>query len=334
MPRIDKKAPPLPSSKPAEGKPVAKPLAPQVQAPLAGWQAGGVSKMPAATKPQQHQMEIVCPVLASMVKEGKLPMDAQGNIKLKDLRNASGDLGISKPLQGALTGIGWAANSPLEVLHNIFGGEMNVLELRSGTFKHPSDSAVLNSGKFDPERFNALVAHAENGRMTADSFSAAIADNTRRDMRDGNPAAALAYGKNASLVEFSALLALFGTKDASGKVGIPVEQLRGMYQDKKLPPSTGATLVEVAPLQASMTMKVDANLANEALGSVSTSTGLSRAGSRLSDGERASSAVANASVGAGKAAACPYMGGKKAMPNKANDTINVHTAAGVKDSAG
>lgn len=313
-----------------ETKPTTSPLAPQVQKPLTGWQANGATRMPASTKAEQHQMEIVCPVLSSMVKEGRLPMDSQGNIKLSDLRRATDGLGVSKPMTYSLTAIGWSSGTPREIIGNMFNGKMNLLELRSGITKHPSDSAILNSGKFDEARFQALVAHAQGGVMTASSFSAAIADNTRRDIAGSSALAALGFGKPASLVEFSALLAMFGTKDkVTGEVGIPVEQLRAMYQDRKLPPPNGATLVEMGALQASMALKVDANLARGAFGSTASASGLSSAGIRLSEGSgTASTAAANASLSAGRAANCPHLAGKKPMPTAVSDVINAHTPAG------
>ena len=105
--------------------------------------------MDASTKLEQHQMAIVCPVLAAMVKEGKLPMDADGNVKFKDLRAAGRSLEFSKPMELSLPAIALGGNTPKELLGNLLHREFNVLELRSGLAKHAGDSAILNSGKFD-----------------------------------------------------------------------------------------------------------------------------------------------------------------------------------------
>lgn len=329
MTKITSKAPLAPTARTEAAPASTHPLAPQEQKPLGGWQATGATRMPANTRPQQHEMGIVCPVLNAMVQEGKLPMNAKGEIKLSDLRKAGTEVGLSKPLNYSLTAIGWNSGRPTEILGNLFNGKMNLLELRSGMTKHPSDSAILNGASFDQQRFDALVAHAQGGVMTASSFSAAIADNTRRDMAGSNPVTALGFGKPASLVEFSALLAMFGTKGPTGEVGIPVEQLRALYQDGKLPPANGANVIEVGALQASMALKVDANLARGAFGSSATASGLSSAGIKLSEGGASqSSAAANAALSAGRAAGCPHLNAKKPAPGAVNDVVNAHTQAG------
>ncbi len=214
---------------------------------------------------------------------------------------------------------------------NIFNRSFNVLELRSGPAKHAADSAILNSGAFDESRFQAFVAHADrNGRMTLSSFAAAIADQARRDS-SGPAAAALPTGKAIALVEYSALLSIFGTKDkATGEVGIPVTQLRDLFQHQKLPPTTGASISESTAIAASMKVKVDANLSVRAFDSNSTITGQAKAGIRLANnGVSTTGAAANAAASAGKAANCPHLNNQAPMPGQVKDAVNAHTAVGL-----
>lgn len=304
-----------------------------VEAPKsAGWATKtGQSTSAAAAPLPDRQKEIVCPVLGSMVNEGRIKLAPDGSLKLSDLRAATKDLQMDAGLRGGLTATGLIANKPGDIMHNTLHGSMNVLDLRSGNIKHPGDSAILTAGKFDQAKFDALVSHAEGGVMTVDSFARAIAANVQRDMIPGQKLDTLIRGKNFSNVEYGALLASFGTRDAkSGKLGISVEDMRALYQDKKLPPANPATLVEATALTASLAVKVDAKLAQTAFRSLATATGLSDAGARISQGKEVSgSAAGQAAIGAGKAANCPHMNKAQAMPRNPNDVVNAHTAAGV-----
>ncbi len=274
-------------------------------------------------------MDIVCPVLASLVNEGKVKMRADGTMKLDDLVNSPA-LNLTRPMKTALTGIGFLANKPGDIAHNTFFKEMNVLDLRAGLEKHPSDTAILTAGRFDPEKFDKLVSNADGNMMTPESFAKAIAQNTVRDATPGNVLRATAFGSNASEVEFAALLTVFGKKDpATGKFGLTVEEMRGLFQDKKLPPTGNPTLIDVGAMQASLKVKVDAQLAGVAVRSLATAAGLSTAGMRLAEGDRTSTAGAQASVSAGKAAACPHLNGSVKAPQQINDTVNAHTQAGI-----
>jgi hypothetical protein len=328
MTTIKPKAPAAVS--PATQKVTSSVPAPQPQKPLGGWQSNGVYKMDASTRPAQHEMGIVCPVLAAMVKDGKMPMDKDGNVKFKDLRAAGRALDFSKPMELALPAIAVGGGAGSQLLGNIFSRQFNVLELRSGLAKHAGDSAILNSGKFDEERFQAFTAHAENGRMTISSFAAAIADNLRRD-NQGAAADARKTGQQIVLAEYSPLLAIFGTKDPStGELGIPVSDLRELFQNQKLPQTTGASISETIAIRASMAAKVDASLSAHSFDSTTTATGLSRAGVRMANGdEPVSGAAAQAAVSAGKAANCPHLNAQAKMPGKVKDAVNAHTSVGL-----
>lgn len=312
------------------------PKAPATTTPTtaAGWAAKTSQSAPAPTAAAvpDRQKEIVCPVLGSMVKEGRIKLEPDGTLKLSDLRAATKALQMDSGLRGGLTATGFIANTPGDILHNTLHGEMNVLDLRSGSIKHPGDSAILTAGKFDQPKFDAMVSHAENGVMTTDSFARAIAANVQRDLIPGQAVDTLVRGKNFSAVEFGALLASFGKTDPkSGKLGISVEDMRALYQDKKLPAAHSATLISATALTASLTVKVDAALAGSAFRSLATATGLSEAGARISGGrETGGTAAGQAAIGAGKAANCPHLAKAGAMPRNPNDVVNAHTPAGMQ----
>lgn len=326
----------VPSSAPAsKATPTAKPAAAAPAAAPTYTPKAASTRPPVATQPlptDPKKMDIVCPVLASLVNEGKVKMRPDGTMKLDDLVNTPA-LNLPGSMKTVLTGIGFLANKPGDILHNTFFKEMNVLDLRAGLEKHPSDTSILTAGRFDQAKFDKLVANADGTMMTADSFAKAIAQNTQRDATPGHVIDAVARGASASEVEFGVLMSVFGKKDpATGKFGLTVEEMRGLFQDKKLPATGHPSLIDTVALQASLKMKVDPQLAGAAIRSLATATGLSQAGSKLTEGDRTSTAGAQASVSAGKAAACPHLNGSLKAPPQVNDTVNAHTQAGAAEN--
>lgn len=307
----------------------------------AGWQANGATRKPSvaaqAIAPGSGKTEVMCPVLRAMVNEGRVQMAPDGSVNLDELNKAVKDLGGSKALGAATWGIGTIGNKPSDILHNLTHQEMNVVNLPEGIVPHPADTQILRNGKFDEAKFDALVSHAENGVMTTDSFANAISDNYRRDLKAGAGVVdSSVRGLNFAQLEFAGLLSVFGKKDpATGKTGIKVEDLRTLYQQGTIPPgmqNQKSGVIEAMALQASLKMKSDANIARHAMDSVFTATGLASAGARLSGGGPAESertAGQLAAMSAGKAAACPHMGGAKKMPTAPADVVNAHTPAGM-----
>lgn len=174
-----------------------------------------------------NQPEIVCPVIRGMVNEGHLQVDAKGNAKISELKDIFEDLGFNRHLAHVAV----AGNGIGDIAGNLFGGKFNVNQLRGGLLDHSGDSMILRNGKFDPERFNALIAHSSDGvRMTADDFAKAIKDNKQIDNASW-------IGSKISGVEFSILMDAFGTKGADGVKGISIEDLRNLYEHKQIPPS-------------------------------------------------------------------------------------------------
>jgi hypothetical protein len=153
-----------------------------------------------------------------------------------------------------------------------------------------------------------------------------------RDIPKVGVARAYGFGAHASSTEFGALLAVFGKTDPqTGKFGIPVDQMLALFKDSKLPQTGNPTLIDTGALNASIQLKVDAQLAGVAFNSLSTPSGIVSAGEKLTNGNRAIGAGETASVGAGKAAACPYMNGS-IKPPQPNDTVNAHTQVGVTEN--
>ncbi|MFT3842290.1 MAG: hypothetical protein QM723_35195 [Myxococcaceae bacterium] len=274
-------------------------------------------------KPGDQQ--IVCPVLGALVASGAVKMQPDGTVNISDLRHAFADnLGFTTTAAFGASELGLAGNTPGDVLHNTLFQQFNVLDLRKGIAKHQGDSAVLTAGRFDEAKFQTLTSHAKNGVMTEDAFAEAIAANYKRDYTGPSDLANAAKGKALAAGEYGALLTVFGTKDpATGQMGIKVSDLRMLFQDQKIPPHSGSKpITDIGLLTAKMAGKTDLQLASQAFRSTSTATGMANAGAKLATGAT-SSASAQASNGAGKAANCPFLTGAMKMP-QGNDVVGAH----------
>lgn len=338
------KRPPVAAPRATEVRsgPRAEPTALTTTTPSAatpGWQPAGAKRPTAAAQaiaPGTGKGEVICPVLRAMVNEGSLQLKSDGSVSLDELNRAVRDLGGTRTLGAASWGIGAIGNKPSDLLRNLTGHQLNVVDLPRGIVPHPADTGILRNGRFDQGKFDALVSHAENGVMTTDSFAKAIAANYQRDRAAGAGFIdSRVRGLNFAQLEFAGLLSVFGKKDpTTGKTGIAVNDLLTLYRDGTIPPGMKggqAGVVEAMALQASLKVKTDATLARSALGSVFTAVGLASAGARLSgagpaDAEKTASQLA--SMSAGKAAACPHLANAKKMPSSPADVVNAHTPAG------
>jgi hypothetical protein len=227
---------------------------------------------------------VMCPVLGSMIAQGRVPLDGEGQLKLSDLhRFLVETMNVSEPLAGLTMGLGTLGNSLRDVLSNVLGRHFNPLELRGGLAQHPGDSAILSSGQFDEQSFDALVSHSKDavrqpdgkivdGTLTVTDLAEAILANVRRD----GTRSAYTKGLPTALFEFGALINIIGKRDAAtGRRTLSVRTLRDLYQHKRLPPdeemkarppSTVAELSEtMAQMASSMPRSVPAEAAHSAL---------------------------------------------------------------------
>jgi hypothetical protein len=132
------------------------------------------------------------------------------------------------------------------------------------------------------------------------------------------------------LAEYPVLLKLFNTKDPSGNPAISVEALKAFWKDGVLPPEAAPPgsigVINSGQAYAAMLRKVEPAMFFDAFGSSATATGLSNDGVRLSTSTEpdVNGATANASLGAGTAVKCPYLGGLKPMQVPAPMNLTAH----------
>jgi hypothetical protein len=257
------------------------------------------------TTAQEKQMDIVCPLMGALVAQGHVKLDSEGRMKTKDFYKAMVNVaGISKPMALGAMAAAPTANKKGDILGNMFNMRFNPLLLRSGNIKHPNDSAILTKGKFDEAKFQALIKHAKDGKMTIPSFSAAISATVARDGTDS--------GVKLAVAEAAALINVFGTVDPRTKErSIDIATLRNLYEKKELPPE-GLMMSRPPTGIADMASTMSRIQAGLAFGNAA---GVSNEGVNRSIGA-AGSMAGTAMAGAGKAS-CPHM---KAVSDKAPPT--------------
>lgn len=265
----------------------------------------------------QAQPEIVCPVMRGMVAEGHLQVDENGDARISELKDIFQDLGFNRHLANAAV----VGNSFWDIAGNALSGTFNVNELRGGLLDHSGDSLILRNGSFDPARFEKLISHSSDGqRMTEADFMKAVQTNKVDD--DGSW-----IGSKISEVEFGILLKAFGTEGPDGVAGISIDDLRGLYQDKTIPPSFRPETRAVAESGV-------ASLASQVRGLPTESrVGLAQAGANSAlDGSDLLDNGGVAAKGAGQAA-CPYVGaGAEALSQNPAEVTQTHNQLATQQS--
>src|SRR5690349_16632412 len=125
----------------------------------------------------RRREDVFCPVLGSFVENGRLKPDKRGRVKIADVGRAMREAGISLPFRSALMGTSPTANRPGDIVKNVFSLSFDLFALRGGLVATSGDSGILNSGTFDEAKFNAFVAHSQDGStMTVADLARASRD--------------------------------------------------------------------------------------------------------------------------------------------------------------
>jgi hypothetical protein len=230
-------------------------------------------RLPAHQDPQLRQ--IPCPVLRTLVNEGRLTPDAQGQVDLAQLNTALEQIGVGGIVRKVLVGgaHGQGKEQAARFLTKTADSTFNILRLTGGSLDHAGDTRILRGG-FNEERLKWLVSFSSDGkRLSIDDVARA-----QKAARTEEPAGF--RGALLGVAELCAVMLVFGTPDARGVKGISNEALTSLYRDAKIPPgfeprSVGglelvATMAKVAFTQAfttsgRATMGMDKALGREEL---------------------------------------------------------------------
>jgi hypothetical protein len=275
-----------------------------------------------------------CPVLRALANSGYIHVAPDGTVNLDELQQAAADqLGMPAALARVVHGIGYGGNKASDVLHNVDANVINLRALPQGEAVHIADTRILKpNGDFSEANFERLTAHAVDGGngqkwMTLESFAQALVENVKRDK--GQPALELAKGRALAHGEFGALLNVFGTKTPNGQLGIPVSELRALWQEAKLPPHYQPSVEGLTQTLASLSSRTTAlAMKNAWSSSAHTASGLVHRAISFAFGHKTPQAGPASGVGAGKASgACPYLNGQMAMPTTPealNEMVSAH----------
>lgn len=185
---------------------------------------------------------VPCPVISILLMEDMLVPDADGNVSVKDLKKALGDLGISAlPKHGLGT---LAANA---LSGSIFAKEVNIFDLFGSSIDHKGSLGALQDGGWNQAFHDQVKACSKDGKtLTLEDIS--TAQLIRLDQDDGG-----FKDKLIGRAEISALLLVFGTPNADGVKSISLEDWDTIFKDNKLPDSWNKHRVGALPLAWGMT---------------------------------------------------------------------------------
>jgi hypothetical protein len=166
--------------------------------------------------------EVMCPVLKTGVREGRLQVDAEGNAT-----------GLNAYLRDDLK-VGWA-------LRQVFvkggksasdssaaeGDTINLRNLRGSSLDHTADSQILRDG-FSQERMDlALSFSADGERLTLADLG-----KFQQHLLGEEPGL---KGKLVGGMEFAAVVSVFGRTDALGQRYISNADFVSLFRDNKFP---------------------------------------------------------------------------------------------------
>lgn len=193
---------------------------------------------------QENLQKIPCPNLRTLVNEGWLTPDKDGLVDLKQLDGALQKLGVTTvPRFALVTG---AKNATKEAVAEQFGGmatgKFNIFRLTGSNLDHAGDTQILRGG-FNKDRLDWLLSYAKNGRLGMAELARA-----QKDARNAEPSNF--RDKALGVAELTALLGVYGTKDASGTKSISTAGLTDLYQNARFPTEWKAQLEKAGGVES------------------------------------------------------------------------------------
>ncbi|HEY1100524.1 MAG TPA: hypothetical protein VGF99_16405, partial [Myxococcota bacterium] len=176
--------------------------------------------------------QVPCPVLRTLVNEGRITPNASGVVELRQLDGALKSIGLSGLVRKVLVGGADATRKDHAgaLLKTLSSSQFNILKLNGSSLDHVGDTRILRDGAPSAERLAWLTSFSRDGKtLTLDDLSAAQKD-ARQSENAGVKAAAL------GVAELCALLLVFGTPDSKGKKALGLADLQSLYVDAKFPP--------------------------------------------------------------------------------------------------
>lgn len=272
---------------------------------------------------------IPCPNLRTLVNEGYLTPDESGIVDLAQLDVALQRIGVKGLPLKALVGVAEKATheAVAQQLGAAAAGKFNVFKLQGSIADHVGDTRILRPG-FDAARLDWLLSFATNGRVGLAELAAA-----QKEARNDEPSKFA--DKATGVAEMTALVRVYGTRDANGNRSISVEGVRSLYEKAKFPEEWKISLIPDAKLGAVNPEKMGlmsliSGMVEMAFRQLGTSSGRAHLGMDLAL-NRDPQVSQTAAYGIGNSI-CPA-GPPSAMPKAQADDAHV-AAAGHSDSTG
>ena len=187
-----------------------------------------------------------CPFLRALVAGGWLHDDVERLTKVRDtIVQASGQQGPG----GAILAIAAIANglSPAALMRNVREG-LHLSALRDGPLdKHGSGSRILDAqGQFQPEELDRLATFASLKRTPQGESELGLSLPEVTAMLDANFERALGIRRRVDRAlmngEWPVLLKFMGKDDINGKRYLSVDEVRTLFQERRLPERMAARL--------------------------------------------------------------------------------------------
>jgi len=180
--------------------------------------------------PPEKLATIPCPNLRTLVNEGWLTPDKDGNVDLKQLDDALKRLGVEQTPRKILVGAGEKATheTVAQLLGPAGADKFNVYSLNGTNLDHAGDTGTLRGG-FNKQRLDWMCSLADkNGRIGMAEISTIQKGSRTRE-------ATTFRDKALGMVELTALVKVYGTPDATGKKSISVDGLRSLFERAQFP---------------------------------------------------------------------------------------------------
>jgi hypothetical protein len=164
-----------------------------------------------------------CPMLSTLVTEGMITPDANGEVSLDQLKEALDAVGISRLGQKVLAHGGAKATDSIE------RGVINLLKLETSDLEHEGSLGPLQDGGFRPEYLEQLLSWSSDGEtLTLDDLAAAQATRFAQDDAGGR-------AKLLGLAELSAIFLVIGRPNADGVKAMKISDVERLYKENRLP---------------------------------------------------------------------------------------------------
>jgi hypothetical protein len=184
---------------------------------------------------------VTCPMIGCLIANGKLDLDPDGNVDLKQFFKVMTEfLGITPERAGVTVGTGVIGNH-FGDLPNVVDGKLNIYHLQGSLLDHQAhgDTGIIRQNAFSQQRFDALISHRAEGTtyLTEKQYAAGIRAQLALDATSPLKGLDVASrGFSEDVFEAGAIINTIGYTDAkTGERRIDIGVLEDFYKNRRLP---------------------------------------------------------------------------------------------------